>query len=162
MHEMTFDNFYYDDNDNGCVVEALKNISRNPYGTKVLCLWGSNSSGKTHLLHAIQNASERIRVVFMTSDQFNLMLTHSVEVGDVWKFEKSFEEVDILLLDDAQFLVGKYALAFLKERIIPHIRCSVLLASDCDPYLIGILNTDDIALKLESPNSLVRQQIVRR
>lgn len=162
MYEMTFDNFCYDDHDNGRVVEELKKFWTNPLRTKVLCLWGSNSSGKTHLLHAIQNENEKFRIVFMTADRFNLMLAYTVESGDVQKFEESFEEVDILLLDDAQFLVGKYALEFLKERIIPRIRCNVLLASDCDPYTTGILGKDEIALKLATPNNNVRYQIVRR
>lgn len=160
--EMTFQNYIYDVSDNGRIIAALKSLPLKPFASKVLCLWGDNSSGKTHLLHAVKCLHSNMRVEYTTSDRFILLLARSVEENTVQNFEKAYDKVDILLLDDAQFLVGKYALEFLKERIIPRIRCNVLLASDFEPHTIGILDKDEVALKLVAPNTSVRQQIVRR
>ena len=160
--EMTFQNYIYDVSDNGRIIAALKSLPLKPFASKVLCLWGGNSSGKTHLLHAIQKACRSARVKYITADQFCINLACGIADNKVRKFEDSFNEVDILLLDDAQFLVGKYALEFLKERIISRIHCNVLLASDCDPYATGILKNNEIVLRLISPNSIVRLQVVRQ
>lgn len=159
---MTFDSFLYDADDNGRVITSLVSIEKNSLNTKVLCLWGGNSSGKTHLLYAIQNSCKRATVKHLTSDQFCLKLACAFADNRVREFVDSFNEVDILLLDDAQFLVGKYALDFLKEKIVPRIHLNVLLASDCDPYATGILKENEIALRLVSPNTIVRLEIIRK
>lgn len=161
--EMTFQSYIYDVSDNGRVITVLKSLPQKPFESKVLCLWGDNSSGKTHLLHAVKYLhSNNMRVEYTTSDRFILLLARAIEENTVRNFEEFYDKVDILLFDDAQFLIGKYALEFLKKRIVPRIHCYVLLALDFEPHTIGILDKDEVVLKLVAPNISVRQQIVRK
>jgi len=76
-----------------------------------LYIYGGSGLGKTHLLHAI---AERVRernhdptVVYMTTEQFVNELINCIRRKRMDRFRQTFREVDILLLDDIQFIAGK-------------------------------------------------------
>lgn len=160
MNKMTFENFMCDIPENRSIISALASLEQKPFKEKVLCLWGGNSSGKTHLLQAVLKASNRLRTTYITSDQLCLKLAFAIRCNKSQDFEDYFENVDILLIDDSQFLVGKYALDFLYERIVPKVHQYVILASDCDPQNIGLLRSDGVVLKIEQPSVAVRRKLV--
>jgi chromosomal replication initiator protein len=77
-----------------------------------LVLHGGAGSGKTHLLHAIGNqAIQRnpgFKVAYVTSENFmNEMISVLRNGGDMRHFRDKFRKVDMLLVDDLQFLSGK-------------------------------------------------------
>jgi len=76
-----------------------------------LYLYGGSGLGKTHLLHAIAHrvaASEPARrIVYMTTEQFVNELINCIRRKRMEVFRQTFRGVDILLLDDIQFIAGK-------------------------------------------------------
>jgi len=76
-----------------------------------LFIYGPPGTGKTHLLHAIGNlASEHspeLRVRLATAEQFTARFVNSIQRGDLPSFKREFRDVDLLLVDDAQFLANK-------------------------------------------------------
>lgn len=160
---MTFDNYCYDSEETGQTVEILISLlKQNTDLPQILCLTGPNSSGKTHLLRAFEKES-RQTVRYITSDQLSLELYRAINDDSVSTLIKSFSNLDILLIDDAQFLVAKEAmLDFLYNEIVPRIRQHIIMASDCNPQNIGILRGNSKVLVLEPPTLEARKEILRR
>jgi chromosomal replication initiator protein len=74
-----------------------------------LYLYGDSGLGKTHLLHAIANHLKGgpLRVVYMTTEQFVNELINCIRRKQMDAFRQTFRGVDLLLLDDIQFIAGK-------------------------------------------------------
>jgi chromosomal replication initiator protein len=76
-----------------------------------LFLYGGVGLGKTHLLHAIGNFINQMspdkRVVYVSSETFMNEMIASIGSGTMRAFRDRFRTVDVLLIDDIQFLVGK-------------------------------------------------------
>jgi len=74
-----------------------------------LYLYGGSGLGKTHLLHAIANRLSRRpqKVVYLTTEQFVNELINCIRRKQMDAFRQTFREVDVLLLDDIQFIAGK-------------------------------------------------------
>jgi chromosomal replication initiator protein len=76
-----------------------------------LFLHGSVGLGKTHLMqaigHLIQKNKKHLKVFYVTSEQFTNDYISAIQHGELAKFRKSYRQVDVLLIDDIQFLAGK-------------------------------------------------------
>ena len=76
-----------------------------------LFIHGRPGLGKTHLLHAIGNYVQRygsgLSVGYATVEQFTNQFVNAVRAKDTKAFKQRFRGVDVLLLDDVQFLVDK-------------------------------------------------------
>ncbi|MBZ0270877.1 chromosomal replication initiator protein DnaA [bacterium] len=77
-----------------------------------LFFYGDTGLGKTHLLHAvghhmIEQRGATPRVVAMTCERFTNELIQSLRARTIASFRKKFRQVDVLLVDDVQFLAGK-------------------------------------------------------
>ncbi|MBN9328289.1 MAG: chromosomal replication initiation protein DnaA [Cellulomonas sp. 73-145] len=76
-----------------------------------LFIYGGSGLGKTHLLHAIghyaQNLYPAIRVRYVNSEEFTNDFINSISEGKAGAFQRRYREVDVLLVDDIQFLQGK-------------------------------------------------------
>ncbi len=76
-----------------------------------LYIYGGSGLGKTHLLHAIANrlheSTPRLKVVYMTTEQFVNELINCIRRKQMDAFRQTFRGVDMLLLDDIQFIAGK-------------------------------------------------------
>jgi chromosomal replication initiator protein len=76
-----------------------------------LFLYGGVGLGKTHLMHAIghevHDRFPRKRVVYMTSEQFTNEVITSIATARMGEFRHKYRTVDVLLIDDVQFLAGK-------------------------------------------------------
>jgi len=74
-----------------------------------LYLYGGSGLGKTHLLHAIANrlGGGPLKVVYLTTEQFVNELINCIRRKQMDAFRQTFREVDVLLLDDIQFIAGK-------------------------------------------------------
>ncbi len=107
----SFDNFVVGANNQfahavGIAVAASPVSQYNP-----LFIHGGSGLGKTHLMQAIGNEIVRRRpesvVLYLTCDQFVNEYIESIRSNDPSKFRKKYRKVDVLLLDDIQFLSGK-------------------------------------------------------
>ncbi len=75
-----------------------------------LFLYGGVGLGKTHLMHAVGHAvwqSHRQRVAYVTSESFMNQMITSIQENRTAEFRTRYRTVDVLLVDDIQFLAGK-------------------------------------------------------
>lgn len=76
-----------------------------------LFIYGGVGLGKTHLLHAIGNAvkerNPEASVLYMSSENFTNELIMSLRNAKMEEFKRRFRSIDLLLIDDIQFMSGK-------------------------------------------------------
>ena len=78
-----------------------------------LFLYGGVGLGKTHLMHAIawelRKRSPGLRVVYLSAEQFMYRFVQALREKDMIAFKQLFRAVDVLMVDDVQFIAGKDA-----------------------------------------------------
>jgi len=78
-----------------------------------LCIHGPTGAGKTHLLESICSAAARkqprICAIYQTAEQFTSEFLESLHHSGLPSFRRKYRGVDLLVLDDVQFLAGKRA-----------------------------------------------------
>ena len=78
-----------------------------------LFIYGSSGLGKTHLLHAIGHYTKylypNLRVRYVNSEEFTNDFINSIRDDEGSSFKQIYRNVDVLLIDDIQFLAGKEA-----------------------------------------------------
>jgi chromosomal replication initiator protein len=91
---------------------AVANLPAKNYNP--LFIYGGVGLGKTHLLHAIGNhiIQQRIlpdvkKICYMSSEEFTNELINSIRYEKMDEFRNKFRKMDILLIDDIQFIAGK-------------------------------------------------------
>jgi chromosomal replication initiator protein len=76
-----------------------------------LFVWGESGLGKTHLLHAVGHYAQRLfpgmRVRYVSTEEFTNDFINSLRDDRKVAFQRRYRDVDVLLVDDIQFLVGK-------------------------------------------------------
>ncbi len=91
---------------------AASAVANNPSTTyNPLFIYGGVGLGKTHLITAIGNAilkkDDRQRVCYYTSEKFMNELINSLRYANMDEFRNKFRSMDVLLVDDVQFIAGK-------------------------------------------------------
>lgn len=76
-----------------------------------LFIYGEVGLGKTHLMHAIGHYilkhNPEMNIMYLTSEEFTNRLINSIRYDETIKFRNQYRNIDILLIDDIQFLAGK-------------------------------------------------------
>ncbi|MCD2193132.1 chromosomal replication initiator protein DnaA [Actinomycetospora endophytica] len=76
-----------------------------------LFVWGDSGLGKTHLLHAVGHYAQRLfsgmRVRYVSTEEFTNDFINSLRDDRKIAFQRRYRDVDVLLVDDIQFLEGK-------------------------------------------------------
>ena len=76
-----------------------------------LFIYGQSGLGKTHLLHAIGNAlqekAEGLKVLYQTADRFVNEFINAIRFNKFHDFQQKYRELDVLLVDDIQFISNK-------------------------------------------------------
>ena len=76
-----------------------------------LFLYGGVGLGKTHLMHAIsvelQHMSPDLKVVYLSAEQFMYRFIQALRDKQMMNFKEIFRSVDVLMVDDVQFIAGK-------------------------------------------------------
>ena len=105
----TFDNFIVG-NSNQLAYAGAKAVSENP-GTifNPLVIHSPVGLGKTHLLQAIGHETTRRGLInlYVTSEEFTNHYVKAIQNGKTEEFRNKYRNVDVLLIDDIQFLIGK-------------------------------------------------------
>ncbi len=90
---------------------SLSVAERPGHAYNPLFLYGGVGLGKTHLMHAIGNAVvtkfPRKRVVYATSEKFTNEFITSIQQGKIDEFRSRYRRIDLLLIDDIQFIADK-------------------------------------------------------
>src|SRR5919112_1537211 len=106
-----FDN-YVVGSANRLAVAAARAVAESPGGVyNPLFVYGASGLGKTHLLGAIGNEAvvraPGLGVEFLPLEDFIEQIHAAVAVGEMERFKQRYARVDMLLLDDMQFLTGR-------------------------------------------------------
>jgi chromosomal replication initiator protein len=107
----TFDEFV-SGSSNQFAYAAANAVANNPATTyNPLFIYGGVGLGKTHLVNAIGNAilqkNPEMRVCYYTSEKFMNELINSLRYAKMDEFRNKFRSMDVLLIDDVQFIAGK-------------------------------------------------------
>ena len=110
--EYTFDNFVVGDCNRFAHASAMTVAAkpgqrqRNPF-----FLWGNSGLGKTHLMKAIGNSIlqqyPNKKVIYITCEEFTNAYVACLKTKEYEAFRNKFRSVDVLLIDDIQFIIGK-------------------------------------------------------
>jgi len=105
----TFSNFVVGPN-NRLAHAASQAVSENPANAyNPLFLYGGVGLGKTHLLQAIGNevSQNGTNVIYVSSEEFTNDLINAIRKHDTTSFRDKYRSIDVLLIDDIQFISGK-------------------------------------------------------
>jgi chromosomal replication initiator protein len=105
----TFDNFIVGAS-NRLPHAASLAVAENPAKAyNPLFLYGGVGLGKTHLLHAIGNkvGGKGLQVLYVSSEEFTNDLINSIRTHTTQAFRERYRRIDVLLIDDIQFIAGK-------------------------------------------------------
>ena len=142
----SFDTFVVGDNNRFAHAAALAVAEAPATAYNPLFLYGGVGLGKTHLMHAIGNEvlrkNNNFKVVYVTSEVFTNEFINSVRDNSTDNFRKKYRDIDVLLIDDIQFIAGKektqeelfHTFNFLKEN-----NKQIVLSSDRPPRDILLL-----------------------
>jgi len=98
---------------NHIAVNAAKSMLDRPGTISPLFVHGPSGSGKTHLLQAIWNKfrsrARAGKAVYLTAEQFTTHFLESLQGNGLPNFRRKHRDVDVLIIDDIEFFVGKQA-----------------------------------------------------
>jgi chromosomal replication initiator protein len=107
----TFETFVVGTN-NQFAYAACHAVATNPARIyNPLFIYGGSGLGKTHLLqaigHYVLDTRKTAKIAYLTSEQFTNEFIDAIQHGTLIKFRKKYRSVDVLMIDDIQFLQGK-------------------------------------------------------
>ena len=109
-----------------------------------LFIYGESGLGKTHLLHAIghyaRNLFPHVKVRYVNSEEFTNDFINSIRDDKAANFQRRYRDVDVLLIDDIQFLQGKVQTQeefFHTFNTLHNANKQVVITSDLPPKLLS-------------------------
>ena len=107
----TFDTFVVGPNNSFAHAAALAVAQAPAKAYNPFFLYGGVGLGKTHLMQAIGHCAaanhKSAKVCYITSEQFTNEYIQAIQTASITKFRKKYRQVDVLLIDDIQFIGGK-------------------------------------------------------
>jgi len=124
---------------------ALGVADKIPSDYNPLFIYGGTGLGKTHLLHAIGHITtgHQLRTLYVTAEQFTNELVKALKEGRTVDFHNKFRSVEVLLLDDIDFISGKRRIqeSFLHTLQELYAKnAQIVITADNHPKLIPLLN----------------------
>jgi chromosomal replication initiator protein len=121
--------------------ETLRSNAYNP-----LFIYGPSGVGKTHLLYAITNRLAKRypqkKIVYIKGEEFTNQLVEAIRNKTTFEFREKFRRVDVLLIDDIQFVAGRDSTqleVFNTFNAVYEERKQIILTSDRPPNEIKTL-----------------------
>ncbi|MEY4984330.1 MAG: hypothetical protein RIR62_2596 [Pseudomonadota bacterium] len=107
----TFDSFVVGKPNELAHAAARRVAEGGPVNFNPLFLYGGVGLGKTHLMHAIAHElnlrQPHLRVLYLSAEQFMYRFVQALRERQIMDFKELFRSVDVLMVDDVQFIAGK-------------------------------------------------------
>ena len=151
-----FDNYIVGSSNNFAYAAAV-GVAENP-GTEYnpLFLYGGAGLGKTHLMHAIGNYYYReqpeAKILYVSCEAFTNELIKAIQEKKTIEFKEKYRRLDMLLIDDVQFLAGKESVQeefFHTFNDLVNANKQIVICSDRKPNEIATL-TDRLVSRMQS------------
>ena len=175
----TFDTFVVGSNNKFAQAAALA-VAESPGDTyNPLFIYGGAGLGKTHLMHSIAHFilehDENSRVLYVTSEEFTNELIETIRNGNntaMSKFREKYRNIDVLLVDDIQFIIGKESTQeefFHTFNSLHSAKKQIIISSDKPPKDMEILEERfrsrfewGLITDISTPDFETRIAIIRR
>jgi chromosomal replication initiator protein len=110
--KLTFENFVVGKPNELAYAAALRVAESDKVAYNPLFLYGAVGLGKTHLMHSIawtikSRLPKQRNIAYMSAEKFMYHFIKSVRYKDTMAFKEQFRSVDVLMIDDIQFICGK-------------------------------------------------------
>ncbi|MPZ22920.1 MAG: chromosomal replication initiator protein DnaA [Dehalococcoidia bacterium] len=173
LSRLTFEAFVVSDANRFASTAALAVAEDPGQAYNPLFLYGGLGQGKTHLLHAIGNvsATRGLNVLYASSDQFVRDFVVGIQRGED-DFRHKYRTLDVLLLDDFQFLVGKEKT---EEEFLHTFNAlmtgerQIVVSCDRTPKLLGSLSErlrtrleGGLCVEVKPPDQRLREEFLRK
>lgn len=169
---------YVEGSSNRVALAAAKTIAEAGTGSvrfNPLFIHSNVGLGKTHLLQAIAAAASRHarnpRVVYLTAEYFMWRFATAIRDNDALSFKESLRNIDLLVIDDMQFLQGKsiqHEFCHLLNMLLDSAR-QVVVAADRAPWELESLDPrvrsrlqGGVAIEIEAPDFEMRHEMLRQ
>lgn len=151
----TFESFVVGPNNHFSHAAALSVAESQANHYNPLFIYGGVGLGKTHLAHAIANyvldQNKTARITYLSSESFTNELIRSIRTDSMNKFREKYRQVDLLVIDDVQFLAGKEATQeefFHTFNTLKENGKQVILTADRSPSSLSLI-TDRLKNRFE-------------